>query len=146
MAISRNALKNEKIAKATLEVYKFIYSLETRTELFERGIEVSCKTDVLEKVDKSKLDPRLVKFAEFVPEKVLRYPSEKYAVEGANWDALFQQVWIGDITLDAAIKDLETRATAGLRKAVKDGSYNVARQKETEAQKRADFEAKKAAK
>ena len=146
LAISKNALKNEKIAKATLEVYKFIYSLETRTELFERGIEVSCKTDVLDVVDKSKLDPRLVKFAEFVPEKVLRYPSEKYAVEGANWDALFQQVWIGDITLDAAIKDLETRATAGLRKAVKDGSYNVARQKETEAQKRADFEAKKAAK
>ena len=146
LAISKNALKNDKIAKATMEAYKFIYSLETRTELFERGIEVSCKTDVLDVVDRSKLDPRLIKFAELVPEKVYRYPSENYTVEGENWDALFQKVWMGDITLDAAIKDLETRATAGLRKAVKNGNYNVARQKETEAQKRADFEAKKAAK
>ena len=129
-----------------MEAYKFIYSLETRTALFEKGIEISCKTDVLDVVDKSKLDPRLVKFAEFVPEKVYRYPSEKYTLEGENWEALFQKVWMGELSLDAAIKDLETRATAGLRKAVKAGTYNVARQKDINAQKRADFEAKKAAK
>lgn len=146
LAISKNALRNDKIAEATMEAYKFIYSLETRAALFEEGVEVSCKTDVLEAVDRSKLDPRLIKFAEFVPAKVSLYPSEKYTIEGENWDTLFQKVWMGDITLDAAIKDFEKRSTAGLRKAVNDGSYDIVRQKETDAQKRADFEAKKTAK
>ena len=146
MSISKNALKDEKTAKATMEVYKFIYSLETRTALYEAGIDLSCKKDVLEAADESKIDPRLIKFANLVPDDLKTYPSESYAIEGENWQTLFQKVWMGDITLEAAIKDFAARNTAGLKKAVSQGTYDVARQKEINAEKRADFEAKKAAK
>lgn len=146
MSISKNALKDEKTAKATMEAYKFIYSIETRKALYEEGIEISCKRDVLEVADEKKIDPRLMKFALFVPEGLKSYPTESYVLEGENWQTLFQRVWMGDISLDAAIKDIETRATAGLRKAVSQGAYDVARQKEIDAEKRADFEARKLAK
>ena len=146
MSISKNALKNEKTAKATMEAYKFIYSLETRTALYEAGIDISCKKDVLEVADESKLDPRLIKFATFVPDDLKSYPTESYTIEGENWSTLFQKVWMGDISLDAAIKDYAARNTAGLRKAVKQGTYDVAHQREIDEEKRADFEAKKAAK
>ncbi len=146
MSISKNALKNEKTAKATMEAYKFIYSLDTRKTLFEEGIDLSCKKDVLEVADESKIDPRLIKFASFVPDEIKTYPAESYSIEGENWNTLFQKVWMGDITLDAAIKDFAARNTAGLKKAVSQGTYDVARQKEINAEKRADFEAKKAEK
>ena len=138
LAVSKNAVKDEKTAAATMEVYKFIYSLDTRTTLFEQGIEMSCKSDVLETADTSKTDPRHLKFASFLPEEIKRYPSQSYVLEGENWDVLFQKVWMGDITLDEAIKDIETRATAGLRDSVSKGIYDVQKQKQIEAQKLAD--------
>ena len=146
MSISRTALKNEKTAAATMEAYKFIYSLNTRKELFKRGVEISCKKDVLESVDESEIDPRLIKFASFLPDNIKRYPSETYTIEGEKWDVLFQKVWIGEMSLDDAITDMETRATAGLRKAVKEGSFDIAKQLEINAEKIADYEARKAAK
>lgn len=146
MSISKNALKNEKTAAATMEAYKFIYSLNTRTELFRRGIEISCKRDVLEAVDESEIDPRLIKFASFVPDNLKKYPSESLAIEGDNWETLFQKVWMGELTLDEAIADIEARATTALRKGVANGTYNVARQKEIKAEMRADYEAAKKAK
>lgn len=119
----------EKNPEETMEVYKFLHSVELQTELFERGIQISTMPEVLEAADKDKVDPRLYKFAEFVePDK--RYASaEKYVLEGDNWATLFEKVWIGDMTLDAAIADLNKRDTEGLRKAVKNGEYDVERQK-----------------
>ena len=146
MSISNSAMKSEELKKATMEVYKFIYSLETRAVLFERGTDLSCKKDVLEVVDESKIDARFLKFASYVDEDYVAYPSESYVVEGDSWGTLFQKVWMGDMSLDAAIKDYEKRSTEGLRKAVKNNDYDVAKQKETNAQKRADFEALKAKK
>lgn len=143
MTISKNALKDEKIAKATMEVYKFLYSKEYRAALFEAGIDLSSKKDVLEIVDEDKVNPIFLKFAALVDEDYKGYPSETYVTEGENWQTMFQKVWIGEISLDAAIKDIEKRATEGLRKAVKSGSYDVARQKAINAEKRADFEALK---
>lgn len=143
MAISTSAKKSPELLAATMEVYKFIYSLETRAALFENGTDLSCKTDVLDVVDKSKIDPRFLKFASFADEDYKAYPSEKYVVEGDGWDTLFQKVWAGEMTLDAAIADYEKRATEGLRRAVAKGDYDVEKEKETEALKRADFEALK---
>ena len=144
LVLSKNALKDEKTAKATMEVYKHIYSLETRKELFERGTDLSCKKDVLDAVDMDKVDPRFAKFAALVEDDYKQYPaSEKYIIEGDNWVTLFQKVWMGEMSLEEAIKDYEKRATEGLRTAVKKGQYNVERQKKINAEKRADFEALK---
>ena len=144
MTISSSALKNDKTKAATMEVYKFIYSVETRATLFEKGIDISSKTDVLDVVDKSKIDPRFLKFAELVDEDYVAYPSEKFTTEGDDWKTTFQKVWMGEISLDAAIQDYAKRRTEGLRTSVKKGEYDVATQKATEAQKRADFVALKA--
>lgn len=119
----------EKNPEETMEVIKFLYSKELRAELFERGINLSSKRDVLEIVDESKIDPRFLKFGEFVDEETRYATSESYIVEGDNWETLFQKVWMGSITLDEAIADYEARATAGLKKAVSRGEYDVQRQK-----------------
>ena len=119
----------EKNPEETMEVIKFIYSKELRAELFERGINLSSKRDVLEIVDRTKIDPRFLKFGEFVDEETRYAPDEEYTLEGDKWKILFQKVWMGDITLDEAIKDLETRSTTALKKAVSKGEYDVQRQK-----------------
>ena len=119
----------EKNPEETMEVIKFLYSKEVRAELFERGINLSSKRDVLDIVDESKMDPRFLKFGELVDEEKRYATGESFVIEGDNWNTLFQKVWMGDMTLDAAIKDMSTRATAGLKKAVSRGEFDVARQK-----------------
>lgn len=125
--IGKNAAK--KNPEETMEVIRFLYSKELRAELFERGVNLSSKRDVLEVVDENKMDPRFLKFGEFVDEEKRYATSESYSIEGDNWDVLFQKVWMGDMTLDAAIKDFSSRSTSGLRRAVKNGDYDVERQK-----------------
>ncbi len=119
----------EKNPEETMEVIKFLYSTEFRAKLFETGTHLSLKHDVLEVVDESKIDPRFLKFGEFADEEKRNAKSETYTLEGDNWNTLFQKVWMGDMTFDAAVKDIEKRATEGLRKAVKKGDYDVERQK-----------------
>ena len=123
------ANKSKKDLEATMEVYKFLFSLEVRKTMFERGMNISGKTDVLESVDKSKLHPQFLKFAEFVDEDRVYVSDEAYVLEGESWKVLFEKVWQGNLTLDAAIKDYEKRSTEALRKAIKDGKYDVERQK-----------------
>lgn len=124
--IGKKALENP---EETMEVIKFIYSQKVRATLYERGINLSAKRDVLDVVDKTKLDPRFIKFAEFVVEDARYAESETYTVEGLKWSDLFQKVWMGEMTLDEAMKDYSARATAALRKAVERGEYDVERQK-----------------
>lgn len=141
MQISTSALKDEKTAEATMEVYKFIYSLESRKVMYEKGGELSLKEDVLKEVDETKIAPQLTQFGELVEfGEYAVNTNEKYTTEGDSFDLLFQKVWMGEMSLDDAIKDYETRATAGLRKAVEKGEYNVERQKGIENEKREHFE------
>ena len=112
-----------------MEVYKFIYSLNTRKVMFERGVNLSAKTDVLEVYDKDVVDPRFVKFAELVDETVRFAEHESVAVEGDNFQTLFQKVWMGELTLDSAIKDYSSRYEKAFKKAVAAGEYDVAREK-----------------
>lgn len=117
----------------TMEVYKFIYSLKSRTELFERGINLSCKTDVLENADESKVDPKFLAFAKLVNENKRYVNNETYISEGESWAVLFQKVWQNQITLDDAIAQYEKDQTEGLKKAVEEGTYSVQRQKNVKA-------------
>lgn len=127
MIVGRSAA--EKNPEETMEVYKFIYSLNTRKVMFERGINLSAKSDVLEVYDKDVVDPRFVKFAELVDESLRFATRESVAVEGDNFQTLFQKVWMGDITLDQAIEDYSSRYEKGFKKAVASGEFDVAREK-----------------
>lgn len=119
----------DKHPEETMEVYKFIYSLESRTRLFERGINLSCKTDVLENIDESKVDPKFLKFAKLVDENKRYANHETYTSEGEQWKDLFVKVWQNQMTLDEAIKKFEKSETDGLRRSVEKGIYSVERQK-----------------
>ena len=127
MVMSKTAA--EKDGEAVMEVFKFLYSLETRTAIFEEGINLSMKTDVLENYDESKVDPRFAKFAEFVDESNRYAKSETYTLEGDNWQTLFQKVWMGEMTMTEAINDISKRATRDLKKAVEKGDFDAERQK-----------------
>ncbi|MBQ8391571.1 MAG: extracellular solute-binding protein [Clostridia bacterium] len=127
MLIGRKAaLENP---EETMEVYKFIYSKETRQAMFERGINLSAKTDVLEDYDKDAVDPRFAKFASFVDETKRFAQSEAHIIEGDNFNTLFQKVWIREISLDEATATLKKNQESGLKKAVAQGEYDVERQK-----------------
>ena len=140
MSISSSALKNEKTAEATMEVYKFIYSLDSRKTLYEEGAALSIKNDVIAVADETKVEPQFKQFAALVETSGKGFVNEKYTIEGDNFNTLFQKVWIGEMSLDDAIKDFETRSTTALRKAVEKGLYDVDRQKEVEKEKRIVFE------
>ena len=127
MIIGRGAA--EKNPEETMEVYKFIYSLNTRKTMFERGINLSAKNDVLEVYDKDVVDPRFVKFAELVDETKRFATRESVAVEGDNFQTLFQKVWMGEMTFDAAIKDYTARYEKGFKTAVEKGDFDVEREK-----------------
>ena len=127
MSIGRNAA--EKNPEETMEVYKFITSVETRAARFEEGISLSAKNDVMEVIDKEKVDPNFFEFSKFVDGTRPYAQSESYVNEGETWANLFMKAWIGDITLDEAIEIYEKDSTASLRKAIKEGKYDVERQK-----------------
>ncbi len=127
MIIGRKAA--EKNPQETMEVLKFITSIETRAARFEDGSVLSAKKDVLEKVDESKIDKNFLQFAEFVRDDANYATEETYVNEGEPWKDLFGKAWAGDITLDEAIEIHEKNATKGLRKAIQDGKYDVERQK-----------------
>ncbi|MBQ8391669.1 MAG: extracellular solute-binding protein [Clostridia bacterium] len=127
MIISKKAA--EKDGEAVMEVFKFLYSLETRTAIFEAGINLSMKTDVLENYDKDKVDPHFAQFAQFVDETNRYAKAEAFTIEGDGWATLFQKIWMGEMTIDAAIKDIGARASRDLKKAVAKGDYDAQRQK-----------------
>lgn len=121
--------KAKEAPEETMEVFKFIYSLETRTAIFEEGVNLSMKTDVLEVYDKDKVSPQFAQFAEFVDETNRYAKNESYTYEGDSWATLFQKAWGGNLTLDQAIAQYEKNATDSLRRGVKKGEYDVERQK-----------------
>lgn len=126
MMISNTA---KEAPEETMEVFKFIYSLETRTAIFEEGINLSMKTDVLDNYDESKVSPQFAQFAEFVNETNRYAKHEAYTYEGDSWQSLFQKAWGGTITFDQAVAQYEKNATESLRRSVEKGEYDVERQK-----------------
>lgn len=140
--ISKNALKTPEIAEATMEVYKFLYSLDVRKTLFENNTDLSCKTDVLEVADMSKVHPVFAKFAALAYDGHKEYQSAgSYIVDGKKWSEMFEDVWAGKISLDDAIADYSKRASEGLKAGVKKGTYDIEIAKQVEKEKLADWKA-----
>ena len=108
-----------------MEVYKFIYSYETRKTLYENNARISCKNDVIIDADESKLDPHFKEFASLMDEEyeVILNPALK--IEGETADDVYRKAILGRISVDEAIEDINTRYTAALKKGVEDGSIDV---------------------
>ena len=51
-------------------------------------------------------------------------------MEGETESNVWQKLWLGKVTVDEAIKDLNTRATAALKKAVEEGKIDLSLYKE----------------
>ena len=121
--LSKNAKKidDEKV----MEVYKFITSLDTRKAMYENGIRISCKKDVLEVADNSKIDKRFLKFAEILDERYEVKAMPSYALEGDSAEVVWQKVWADKMSVDDAIKDLTARSSEAFKKAVESGKIDV---------------------
>lgn len=127
MVIGRIAA--EKNPEETLEAYKFIYSLETRKAMFERGINLSAKNDVLEIYNKDAVDPRFAKFASFVDDTKRYATKESVIVEGESFGTLFQKVWMGEMTFDDALETYSESYAKDFKRTVEKGEYDIEREK-----------------
>lgn len=107
-----------------MEVYKFIFSLNSRKAIYENGVRIPCKKDAIEAADSSKLSTQFQDFANLLDEnfKVIVPPSLK--LEGDTFVDTFSKVWAEKVSVDDAIKDLNIRYTAAFKKGVEDGSIN----------------------
>lgn len=121
--ITANAKKlpDEKI----LEVYKFIYSLNTRKTFYEKGISIPAKSDAIEAADASNIPKQLISFTKLYEEgqtpKI--FPSLK--TEGEADETVWRKVFAGEIPIDEAAADIAARNSAALRKGVENGDIDV---------------------
>ncbi|UKI36995.1 MAG: hypothetical protein L6V93_01855 [Clostridiales bacterium] len=99
-----------------MEVYKFIFSLNSRKAIYENGVRIPCKKDAIEAADSSKLSTQFQDFANLLDEnfKVIVPPSLK--LEGDTFVDTFSKVWAEKVSVDDAIKDLNIRYTAAFKK------------------------------
>ena len=109
MVIGR--LAAERNPEETLEAYKFIYSLETRKTMFERGINLSAK------------------FASFVDDTKRFATKESVIEEGEKFGTLFQKVWMGEMTFDKALETYSASYARDFKRTVEKGEYDIEREK-----------------
>lgn len=108
-----------------MEVYKFIFSLNTRKTMYEAGIRIPCKKDAIEAADKSKLPEQLVQFASLLDEEYEYFVAPSLKLEGDKWNLNIPKVWAGKMTADQAVDDMNKRYTDAFKKGIADGSVNV---------------------
>ncbi|MBE7038530.1 MAG: extracellular solute-binding protein [Ruminococcaceae bacterium] len=117
---SANDIDKEKV----MEVYKFIFSLNTRKTIYENGIRIPCKKDAIEVADTSKIPPQFSDFANLLDEEFEVIVSPSLKLEGYKWDEAITKVWAGDVSVDDAVNDLSKRYTEAFKKGVEDGSID----------------------
>ena len=120
--ITKTAMENA--PEKVMEVYKFIYAYETRKTLYENNARISCKTDVLENADNTKIDPHFEEFANLMYEDYVVRTNPTLKVEGESVDEVLRKAVLGRMTVDEAIEDINNRYTAAFKKGVEDGSID----------------------
>lgn len=110
-----------------MEVYKFIYSFETRMKMYESSVSISCKNDVIEAADNTKIIPQFEKFASFLDDEYVIKAIPPLKLEGDSYTKIMEKVFVGQMSLDDAIDDLNTRYSDALKKGVADGSIDVSK-------------------
>ena len=108
-----------------MEVYKFIFSLNTRKCMYEAGVRIPCKKDAVEAADASKIPAQLNDFAELLDEEYEYFVAPSVKLEGDPWTATVSKLWAGSIGVDEAVKDINDRYTAALKAGVADGTVNI---------------------
>lgn len=121
--LSKTALSANQ--KKVMEVFRFLHSPETRVALYENNMKLSCQKKVMDMVDESKVIPQFKAFAELYDENYKTKLTPPLKIEGDSSDRLFEKVFAGQLTVDDAIADLNTRYTAALKKGVANGDLDL---------------------
>ncbi len=121
--MTKTALVSE--PEKVMEVYKFIYSVESRKAMYENNIAISIKDDVLSSADTAKLLPQFKQFAEAYDPNTEFTVNPSVKLEGDSSDVVFSSIWSGATTLEAGLADLSKRYTDAFRKGVEDGSIVI---------------------
>lgn len=121
--ISKTALNVDQ--DKVMEVYKFIFSDETSKARYENNIEIPHNKDVINSADESNLLPQFKQFAVLYDDEYVAVPSIPIKLEGDSSAVVFDKVFVGQITVDDAIADLNTRYTAALKKGVANGDIDL---------------------
>ncbi len=124
LAIGNSAIKTPEMSKAVMEVYAWLYSDEMMTEKYEEMLCIPYDTKAVENADTSKIEKQWQQFCEM--QNITRAPGKSVpmTIEGDNYSLTYDKVWMGKMTIEEAINDLNTRYTAGLKKGIADGTIN----------------------
>ncbi|MBD9009815.1 MAG: extracellular solute-binding protein [Clostridiales bacterium] len=124
VSIGNSAVKTPEMSKAVMEVYKWMYSDDMISQLYEAGQWIPYNTKISDKADNSKTPKQWKEFCEMM--KVTRKPEQdvKFKLEGDSDNIVGEKVWMDELTIDEAVKDLNTRYTSALKKGLADGSIN----------------------
>lgn len=122
VGIGNSAKKTPEMENAVLEVYKWLYSDDIILEKYKMGQSVPYSSRLLEKAQNIEVAPQLKKFCEL--QKITRvpvdYPSLK--LEGDSLGVLYERVWMGEISAEDAIKDINARASKAFKSGIEDGT------------------------
>ena len=122
-SICKTALDND--PEKIMEVYKFIFSLNTRKSMYEAGVRIPCTKDAVDAADASKIPSQLNDFAQLLDESYEYFVPPSVKLEGDTWTSVMAKIWAGTMSVDEAIDDINTRYTDALKKGVEDGSINI---------------------
>ncbi len=122
MSIGNSATKSPEMSKAVMKVYSWLYSDEMITELYEEMLSIPYDTSKIENADSSKFGKQWKQFCDL--QKITRSPSKPIAlkIEGDDMGIVCEKVWLGELTVDKAVKDLNKRYTEAFKKGIEDGT------------------------
>ena len=96
LIITKNAKKTDD--KKIMAVYKFIHSYETRKEMYENNVRISCMTDVQENANEENMLPQFKQFAKLFDERYCINTPDIILADG--FEESWKSVWQGKMTVD----------------------------------------------
>ncbi|MDD6710529.1 MAG: ABC transporter substrate-binding protein [Sharpea porci] len=108
-------------SEATLEILKFLYSDELNRKLYQKGMGLPYRADIIEGVEADEGLKGWKEFAELVEVSVGAYNTSKLEITGQKnaKDVILEDVFTGNKSIDAAITELNNRYNEGMETAYK---------------------------
>ena len=124
LSIGNSAVKTSEMSEAVSIVYEWMYSDDMLKEMYEKQFAIPYSTRVAEAADSGKMSSQWVDFCKMA--EISRAPSDSVSikVEGDSSGVLFEKVWMGQLTVDEVIKDMNKRWSDGLKKGLEDKSID----------------------
>lgn len=122
MRIGKSAKTSADMEKAVMEVYKWLYGDEIQQYEYQIGQSLPYCPRLIEKFSNIDVPEQQKEFNKL--RNVTRTPAEvpSLKIEGDTSTVVYEKVWIGEMTVDEAIKDLNTRYSKAFKKGIEDGS------------------------